>query len=222
MSLFDINPMILLDFRTRLQIGPIKTRPNAPNGDEPMKQMRKALSTLTLSVALLTAGAVQPVHAAENDQAIRTLAGIAALAGIALAVNNANRANEAEEQAQKYKEKYKQERNQNTYYQPQPVHDRWHQQPAPQRWDYIQPPAPHYPRPQQPQRSQALPRSCLKVVDSPRGDQVIYGLNCLDKAGVRLRDLPNECFRSVRIRDGNVRGYEPRCLSKRGVELSRR
>ncbi|NVO22158.1 hypothetical protein [Donghicola mangrovi] len=188
-----------------------------------MKQMRKALSTLTLSVALLTAGAVHPVQAAENDQALRTLAGIAALAGIALAVNNANRANEAEEQAQKYKEKYKNERDQHTQYQPYPVHDRW-QQPAPQRWDYIQPPAHHSQRPQyqQPQRSKALPRSCLKVVDSPRGDQVIYGLSCLDNAGVRLRDLPNECFRSVRIKDGNVRGYEPRCLSKNGVELSRR
>lgn len=70
-----------------------------------------------------------------------------------------------------------------------------------------------------PRRSQSLPRGCL--VDARLQGQV-FEAECLERSGVRMRDLPSQCRLMVRTRYGSALGYDAKCVARNSSGDDRR
>lgn len=67
-----------------------------------------------------------------------------------------------------------------------------------------------------------LPRSCLKTVRRGQDEFRILGNHCLQNTYRQADRLPQACKVEVRGNQGVKQGYKPKCLRKRGYQLSSR
>ncbi len=71
-------------------------------------------------------------------------------------------------------------------------------------------------------KKQALPRTCLRVVETSRGDRLVYGSRCLNRNFRFAAKLPGNCETAVRTRRGFRTVYGARCLRRDGWKVARR
>lgn len=67
-----------------------------------------------------------------------------------------------------------------------------------------------------------LPRTCLRVVNTGRGDRIAYGARCLDRNFKFASKLPDRCEIAVRTRRGLRTVYGERCLRRDGWNIAQR
>jgi hypothetical protein len=71
-------------------------------------------------------------------------------------------------------------------------------------------------------KKQALPRQCLSVIETPRGDRQVYSAQCLNR-NYRFADkLPESCETVVRTSRGYRTVYGVRCLARDGWRVAGR
>ncbi|MEK6217479.1 MAG: hypothetical protein N2B03_09735 [Boseongicola sp.] len=71
-------------------------------------------------------------------------------------------------------------------------------------------------------KKHALPRSCLRVVDTSRGDRLVYGARCVNRNFKFASKLPERCETAVRTGRGYRTVYGARCLRRDGWKVARR
>ena len=71
-------------------------------------------------------------------------------------------------------------------------------------------------------KKQPLPQSCLRVVETDRGDRLAYGTRCLQQSYRFASKLPESCETLVRTRNGLRSVYGARCLERDGWRVARR
>lgn len=67
-----------------------------------------------------------------------------------------------------------------------------------------------------------LPKSCLRIVNTGRGDRVAYAGRCLERNFKFASKLPNRCETFVRTNRGLRSVYGERCLRREGWTVARR
>lgn len=67
-----------------------------------------------------------------------------------------------------------------------------------------------------------LPDRCLRVVETNRYDQLVYGTRCLETRFKYSNRLPQRCERFVRSNRGLVSVYDARCLAQDGWRVASR
>jgi len=160
--------------------------------------MHRKFIALILSAATAVA-TLSPAPARANEDIGKVLAGLAALAIIGAALNDARDDTPPVVHRHRYP------------YPTGPVvrpHDRR--------------PAPVSPRPLPSGVTRYdLPQQCLRKFDAYRGNTRLFGLNCLQRNYRHVNQLPYAC----RVQFGNGRqghvGYEPVCLRERGYRVAR-
>lgn len=70
-------------------------------------------------------------------------------------------------------------------------------------------------------RARVLPGECLRVTEGRRDDRIVFPEQCLNRAGIRDRDLPGRCETRLRTRSGRLDVYRARCLADAGWSLPR-
>jgi len=68
----------------------------------------------------------------------------------------------------------------------------------------------------------ALPRSCLRTVETRFGDQRLFGKRCLERNYQYVNSLPDRCAVRLYTTDGPRRGFDPYCLREQGFRSDRR
>ena len=71
-------------------------------------------------------------------------------------------------------------------------------------------------------KKHALPRSCLREVETRRGDRLFYGSRCLNRNFRFASKLPDHCETLVRTRRGFRSFFAARCLRRDGWRVARR
>ncbi len=71
-------------------------------------------------------------------------------------------------------------------------------------------------------KKHALPRTCLRVVETSRGDRLAYGARCVNRNFRFASKLPGRCETVVRTRRGFRTVYGARCLKRDGWKVARR
>jgi hypothetical protein len=69
--------------------------------------------------------------------------------------------------------------------------------------------------------TRSLPRSCLTVVNTRRGDVRMFGRSCLQRNFARFHSLPNRCAIHVRGPNRTRHGFDPQCLRDAGFVSNR-
>ena len=67
-----------------------------------------------------------------------------------------------------------------------------------------------------------LPAQCERLVETRRGDRLVYGARCLDRRYKHARHLPEHCLVRVDTRRGERLAYGARCLSRDGWRVAHR
>lgn len=155
---------------------------------------------IALILAAATAVSTLSAAPARADEDIgKVLAGLAALAIIGAALNDARDDN------------------------PPVVHRRSHPYPGNsvgRPYERRSPVVNPRPLPQRVTRND-LPQQCLRRFEGYRGNTRLFGLNCLQRNYRHVNQLPYACRVQVgNGRQGNV-GYEPVCLRERGYRVTR-
>ncbi len=71
-------------------------------------------------------------------------------------------------------------------------------------------------------RKTPLPDRCLRILDTSRGDRLVYGERCLNRNYAFANKLPDRCERLVRTDRGLRTVYGSRCLARDGWKVARR
>ena len=71
-------------------------------------------------------------------------------------------------------------------------------------------------------RRARLPDHCLRIVETGRGDRLVYGKRCLNKNYVYANELPRHCELLVRTENRTRPVYGARCLSREGWRVAGR
>lgn len=66
-----------------------------------------------------------------------------------------------------------------------------------------------------------LPGECLRVVENRKNDRFVLPETCLNRAGIRSRELPGRCESRLPTRRGRIDVYGARCLADAGWRLPR-
>ena len=160
--------------------------------------MRTLIAPVVIAALFFTGVYAAPVRAQDNDAA-KVLAGLAALAVIGIAIDRRNDRREEEEARQASR-----------VYTPAPVV---------RRDDYR-----HHDNRYGQKKSKgkkrsvryALPSRCLRTFETRRGVRDLYGAGCLRRNNDRLASLPERCERRAFTNRGTRLAYSPRCLSDAG------
>ena len=80
----------------------------------------------------------------------------------------------------------------------------------------------HGPKPRRGYKKTPLPQSCLRIVNTLRGERVVYGARCLDRNFRFASKLPDRCEIAVRTNRGVRTVYGERCLRREGWNIARR
>ncbi len=67
-----------------------------------------------------------------------------------------------------------------------------------------------------------LPDQCLRIVDTRRGDRLVYGERCLNRTYRHADKLPTACTRYIRTNRGLRPVFGARCLAGDGWQVARR
>ncbi len=182
-----------------------------------MKRVTATLASLALATGL---AAPTASVANEGEDLAKVIAGIAALAIIAKAVDDRNERKEAA--AIKPNQSAQQvNRSRSPGYQPI---NRNARQPR-----YIDQPT--YGRLIEPNRTNTqrrgvranpLPASCERLVRTSRGDRLVYGAGCLGNTWNHARHLPNSCRVVIDTPRGQAAAYSARCLRRDGWRVAQR
>lgn len=165
------------------------------------------LTAAAVSVAAITSGA-GPAAADDKDM-LRALAGIAAVAVIAGAIQNQNRAPQPVTRAPVYE-------------QPKPAVNFYNAEPrwqAERDWENQRDWQRHDDRYSRVSQGPRLPGTCAVEVSGPR-PATYYAETCLKREGVGY-GLPQYCAQSIRSRDWQGRVYEEECLRDAGYRVGR-
>jgi hypothetical protein len=68
----------------------------------------------------------------------------------------------------------------------------------------------------------ALPRECLRSVETRFGTQRMFGKRCLERNYRHVNSLPGRCAVRVYTDNGPRRGFDPHCLREQGFRSDRR
>lgn len=71
-------------------------------------------------------------------------------------------------------------------------------------------------------RKARLPDQCLRIVETNRGDRLVYGQRCLSRNYIYAQHLPNQCRVTVRTENRNRSAYSARCLAQDGWRVAGR
>ncbi len=71
-------------------------------------------------------------------------------------------------------------------------------------------------------RRARLPDQCLRIVETSRGDRLVYGQRCLSRNYVHARHLPDRCRVTVRTQNRIRPAYGARCLARDGWRVAGR
>ena len=173
---------------------------------------RKFIASVLTAAIVITGFNAAPARA-DGRELAQAIAGIAAVAIIANALN------------EKRKKDQPQLGSRNTGYD----HDRQHGYIQPQH-GYVQPQQEWHggrhlaPRPL-PDRvaRKSLPAACLMTVEDRRGRAVdVLGQRCLENNFRGARKLPQSCVVDIQSHRGWRSGYDARCLSRAGYSIARR
>ncbi len=80
----------------------------------------------------------------------------------------------------------------------------------------------HGPKARRGYKKHALPRRCLRVVETSRGDRQVYGARCVNRNFRFASKLPERCETVVRTRRGFRTVYGARCLRRDGWKVTHR
>jgi hypothetical protein len=149
-----------------------------------------------LSLTLATAAPVQ-ANGFDREDVGKLLIGIAALAALNAAIQNNNRNDRADAQTQTAD----------------------HRSNRANSWADLN--RPHQ-RDRDRARNRALPRECLRSVETRFGTQRLFGKRCLERNYARVNRLPNRCAVRVFTTDGPRNGFDPSCLREQGFRATRR
>lgn len=69
--------------------------------------------------------------------------------------------------------------------------------------------------------SRRLPEHCVRLVDDRRGTHRVFTRRCLANEGIRTSRLPERCAFDVRTRRGPVTVYGAHCLRREGWQVAR-
>lgn len=157
--------------------------------------MHKRFITLILALGVVVAGigAAAPARADAEDVA-KVLAGIAALAIIGAAIEDA-----------------RDDRSPPPAYVP------------PQRPPVVHvPPRQYVPRPLPPQVARYnLPGQCLRIVKTRYGADRVFGAHCLQRRYAYAASLPSRCAQRLPAPRGWAAGYDAGCLQASGYRIVR-
>ncbi|NUB46330.1 hypothetical protein GEU84_018215 [Fertoebacter nigrum] len=180
---------------------------------------RRLTATLTAAaMALALTGASAAPARADGEDVAKIIAGIAALAIIAKAIDNKNDRKDKPVAV--------------TPTHPKPPHwghDRPRHDPPrygrphhdDDRYGNHRPDRPRYDRPRHDIRSPELPRSCALELRTRQGQTAtVYSARCLDREGFSHR-LPRQCASDYSIRGRTDRVYDARCLVSAGFRTRR-
>ena len=154
---------------------------------------RKFIATVAAAALAITGFSAVPARADANDAA-KIIAGIAALALIAKAIDDSNDRKAA--------------RQQHYTHRPVPQH---HHQPG------LKPrPLPHQvARP-------GLPDHCLFMAQTVHGPARVFGARCLQRNYVQANTLPQACAQQIWTDRGQRWGYNAACLRHQGYRIASR
>ena len=141
----------------------------------------------------LAFGSGSPVRAADAEDVIGVLAGIAAVAIIANRLEDRKERKDSKVTVdhRRYDDGYA------TLRRPGDSHRNW-----------------------KPARS--LPERCVRLVDDRRGTHRVLTRRCLANEGIRVSRLPQQCAFDVRTRRGPVAVYGAHCLKRNGWNIAQR
>lgn len=71
-------------------------------------------------------------------------------------------------------------------------------------------------------RRARLPDQCLRIVDTSRGDRLVYGRRCLSRNYIYAEQLPDRCRVTVRTQNRTRAAYGARCLARDGWRVAGR
>lgn len=78
------------------------------------------------------------------------------------------------------------------------------------------------PKPGRGYKKTPLPRSCLRIVETRRGDRLAYGERCVNRNFKHASKLPNSCETVVRTPRGLRTVFGAQCLRRDGWKVARR
>jgi len=70
-------------------------------------------------------------------------------------------------------------------------------------------------------RRRALPRECLRRVETRFGTQRMFGQLCLERNYRQINSLPGRCAVRFYTDNGPRRGFDPQCLREQGYRSAR-
>lgn len=149
------------------------------------------MSAATAAALMLMPVAPSPVQAAELDDLVVPLLGVAILGAIVSSANSNNDNDTATSAASRQVSVNRTSHNQR-HHRPQSRYA----------------------------RQKVLPGQCLRVLEG-RESRIVFPESCLNRVGIRDRELPNRCERRVNTRNGRLDIYGARCLAQAGWELPR-
>lgn len=167
----------------------------------------KLLTTSITALALATAG-VMPAQAGNNDLA-KAIAGIAAIAIIAKAVDDrsdrrkAASATVGASRLGSVEQTYRHDGRRIIDGRVRPYDNKG-------------------PKAGRGYKKQPLPQACLRVIETSRRDRLAYGSRCLDRNFRFASKLPRQCAVAVRTNRGVRTFYGARCLDRDGWRVASR
>ncbi|MDJ1018054.1 MAG: hypothetical protein QNJ35_16205 [Paracoccaceae bacterium] len=167
-----------------------------------MKMLRTAIAGLT--AAALLAAPVQAQSRSSSDDVAKIIAGIAALAIIAKAVDDRNDRKVASSDPNRWRFGSVDRRDRVIDGRIRRYHDDDDDR---RRTNY---------------KRRPLPRDCLVVVETRRGDRLAYGQRCVNRNYRYASRLPNQCKVTVNTRRGTRAVYGARCLNRDGWRVASR
>lgn len=182
------------------QCGAVKTGNRAPWGAD----MRKLTATIA-SLALAGSLAIPAPAAAETSDLARALAGIAAIAIIAKAIDNRRDRKRSSTYNSGNLGSYEHYDGRRTIDGTIRRYDNHNQQTRRRGF-----------------KRHPLPQSCLRVIETSRGDRLAYGARCVNRKYEFASRLPESCETVVRTPRGFRTVYGARCLRRDGWKVARR
>ncbi len=165
----------------------------------------KTLTATIASIALAGSLAIPAPAAADSDDFARALAGIAAIAIIAKAIDNRRDRKRSSTYSTGNLGSYEHYDGRRTIDGTIHRYDNRHGRKARRGF-----------------KKHALPRNCLRVVETSRGDRLAYGARCVNRNFKFASKLPDRCETAVRTRRGFRTVYGARCLRRDGWNVARR
>lgn len=175
----------------------------------------KRLTSMIASIALVGATAMPaPARADANDLA-RVLAGVAAVAIIAKAIDNRRR---DDSDGRTFAGRLGPIEHDDGGYKYYDGHGRRIIDGRIRDYD----PHRHGPKAKRGYKKRPLPEACLRTVETRRGDRLAYSARCLERKYRHASKLPGHCETLVRTRRGYRAVFGARCLARDGWRVARR